>query len=229
MYAKKMRFILVCLSIVNLLIFDCVFNDNSSKENTQPTEPPLAPTGLTADVSVPYTISLRWNDNADNERGYVLKDGRFLDTITLPPNTTQWTFTDLEKPYYSFELFAYNDVGFSSFVNSERIKVTWEYPVWYRLNIIYTESNGVSDSQAPNGFVCVYEDSVAISFTCTVGGKERVVDIISERPFNVLSSSLTLTRSDAWFTYDFDNENLLYNSCSIWASRVDSPAQIAYK
>ena len=214
-----MRIKLLCLALVILIISGCVFedNDNSSKENTQPTEPPLAPTGLTADVSVPYTISLRWNDNADNERGYV------LDGITLPPNTTQWTLTDLEKPYYRFELFAYNDVGISSSEWSEKIKVTWEYPVWYRINIINTESNGVSDSQTPNGFVCVYEDSVAISFTCTVGGKGRVVDIFSERPY----SFLTLTRGDAWFTQYFEYDNYLQNKCSIWASRVDSLEDIA--
>lgn len=213
-----MKFLKACLLCVIILVSGCVFDDDSSKEKKDPTEPPAAPTGLTADVSVPYTITLHWQDNAGNEQGYVLGG------ITLPANTTQWTFSDLDQPYYTYELYAFNDAGISSSVRSEEIKVTWEYPVWYQLNIINTESNGTSDSQPPNGFVCVYEDSVAISFTCTVGGKERIVDIYSKRPYPFL----TLTRDELWFTQYFENDNYEQNRCSIWASRVESQDDIEY-
>ena len=88
-----MKKILLCLALAILIISGCVFkdDDNSSKQNIQPTEPPLAPTEFTADVSVPYAITLNWKDNSDNEEGF-----NFVFSIFMPPNTTQWTFTDLD-------------------------------------------------------------------------------------------------------------------------------------
>ena len=210
-----MRKILLYPALAILIISGCLFDndENSSKQNTQPTEPPSAPTGLTADVSVPYTITLNWNDNSDTEKGFALGL-----SILLPPNTTQWTLADLDQSYYRFELFAYNDAGISSSVWLEKIKVKWEYPHIYKINTINAEVYNEIEWQTPNGFVCVYEDSVAISFTCTVDGKKRVVTENSKRPVPFLS----LTRDQAWFTKYFEYDNYNQNKCSIWALRVDS-------
>ncbi len=210
-----MRKILLYPALAILIISGCLFDndENSSKQNTQPTEPPSAPTGLTADVSVPYAITLNWNDNSDNEEGFALN----LSTH-LPPNTTQWTRTDLEQPYYSFQLFAYNDAGISSSVWSGLITVTWEYPHIYKINTINAEVYNDIKWQKPNGFICVYEDSVAISFTCTVDGKERVVMENSKRPV----AHLSITRDQVWYTKYFEYDNYNQNKCSIWAIRVDS-------
>ncbi len=223
---KIIRIKQLYLVLAILIISGCLFDkdDNSSKQNIEPTEPPLAPSGLTTDVSVPYAITLNWNDNADTEKGYVLGYN-----IKLPPNTTQWTLSDLDHPAYRFELFAYNDVGISSTVWSEWIKVTWEYPHIYKINIINVENNVTTDYQTQNGFVYVTEDSVAISFTYIFGGKKFVVMENSKRP----APNLNLQREDAWFSKQHPLGNVLpknlgspSNKVSFWATRVESMEDI---
>ena len=220
--SKVMRKILLLLALAILIISGCLFDndDNSSKQNLKPTEPPSAPTGLTADVSVPYTITLNWNDNSDTEKGFA-----FVFSIFMPPNTTQWTFTDLDKPYYSFQLFAYNDAGISSYVWSERIKVTWEYPHIYKINNITVDNDGTIDIQTPNGFVYVTEDSVTISFTYIIDGEKRVVMENSKRPV----PKLNLQRENVWFSTRDPIGSVLQKNLgsplkevSFWAIRVDS-------
>jgi len=224
-----MRKILLYPALAILIISGCLFDndENSSEQNTQPTEPPSAPTELTADVSVPYAITLNWNDNSDNEEGFA-----FVFSIFMPPNTTQWSFTDLDKPYYNFQLFAYNDIGISSYVWSGLIKVTWEYPHIYKINSINVDNSGTVESQTPNGFVYVTEDSVAISFTYILDGEKRVVMENSKRPV----PNLNLQREDAWFTSYEPIGNVLQKilgspskKVSFWAIRVDSMEDITDK
>ena len=210
---KKMRFGPVFLSIIVLLSPGCLFDDGSSEGDKQPAEPPLAPTGITADVSVPYEITLSWEDNADNEDGYVLGLSN-----RLPSNTTRWTFTDLEQPYYRFELFAFNDAGISSSVWSEEIKVTWNYPHTYRIVNIDVEGSSTNDKQTPNGFVQVTEDSVSLSYTCIVDGEEIEITQNSGRPM----PHLTLTTKNAWHTSYLTSGNVPPKKSSIWAVREDS-------
>jgi hypothetical protein len=86
------------------------------------TDPPLAPTALTATTVSHNRIDLSWSDNADNENGFRVE--RSLDQINwaqitqLPQNSTSHSDTGLApSTTYYYRLLAYNTAGDSGYSN----------------------------------------------------------------------------------------------------------------
>jgi subtilisin family serine protease len=74
--------------------------------------PPKAPSDLKAEAQGPHEISLTWQDNSDNEKGFqVLRDGQEI--ATLPPDTEQYLDTQGLEPdtRYCYRVVAFNDAG----------------------------------------------------------------------------------------------------------------------
>jgi hypothetical protein len=113
--------------------------------------PPVKPTGLSikADFAAPM-IELNWNDNSDNETGFIIERGGSYAQINYVSSDTT-TFTDIEiftDTEYSYRVRAYNEAGESrpsnqvsavvagfpdapsyleaAAVSSSQINITWE-------------------------------------------------------------------------------------------------------
>ncbi len=86
-------------------------------------KPPLAPSNLIIKKTSDYSVTLLWNDNSHNEKGFEVwrKDGSggvFRKIKNLPPNTIS-TIDDGISPFvdYFYKVRAYNDSGPSEFSN----------------------------------------------------------------------------------------------------------------
>ena len=98
---------------------------------------PTAPSGLNASASGPTEINLRWQDNADNEAGFVIfrqidDETRFSEVTRLDPDTTTYTDRDLSPATtYCYVVRAFNDTGTSNAsktVCATTVEVTNEAP-----------------------------------------------------------------------------------------------------
>ena len=96
--------------LLMVILFSCLIISTGWAEM----EPPIKPTGLTieADFAAPK-IRLTWDDNSDNESGFIIERGGSYAQITnLGSNVTSYTdtgiFTDTE---YSYRVKAYNEAG----------------------------------------------------------------------------------------------------------------------
>ncbi len=86
--------------------------------------PPTAPSNLSASLSDSNSISLIWNDNADNETEYRIERSQNnsnnfeqIDVVTANTNTYQDTNLALETTYY-YRARAYNTTGVSVYSNT---------------------------------------------------------------------------------------------------------------
>ncbi len=80
-----------------------------------PSQPPTAPTGLSA-KALKYTVDLTWTDNANNEDGFRIYRGDSPTTLilidTVAPNTTFYQDSGLtRKTIYYYKVCAYNADG----------------------------------------------------------------------------------------------------------------------
>jgi hypothetical protein len=96
--------------LMTVILFSCLIVSTGWAE----TEPPVKPTGLTieADFAAPM-IKLTWNDNSDNETGFIIeRGGSYAQLNYVDSNITTYydreIFTDTE---YSYRVKAYNDTG----------------------------------------------------------------------------------------------------------------------
>jgi hypothetical protein len=94
------------------------------RSETQPGDPPAAPTSLIATAVSAGTIDLTWIDNADDELGYQverLTDGSSWQVIgTVLANGTSFSDTELEPDStYIFRVRAYNATGYSGYSNTD--------------------------------------------------------------------------------------------------------------
>lgn len=76
---------------------------------------PSAPSGLTAQATLPRTVQLQWNDNSSDESGFrVIRDG-FRLVATLPANSTSFTDTNLPpNSPITYYIEAFNGAGKSA-------------------------------------------------------------------------------------------------------------------
>ena len=80
---------------------------------------PADPDGLLADPVSFNRIELSWNDNSDNEQGFILErqgSGEFEIITVLPPNTINYSDSDLSpETSYTYRIQAYNSLGKSDY------------------------------------------------------------------------------------------------------------------
>ena len=80
---------------------------------------PTAPSGLNASAAGPSVINLRWQDNAENESGFLVfrqiqGESDLAEIARLDPDTTTYADTDLaQATTYCYTVRAFNDVGTS--------------------------------------------------------------------------------------------------------------------
>jgi fibronectin type 3 domain-containing protein len=80
---------------------------------------PEAPDGLTGMVVSLNQIDLQWNDNSDNEDGFIIQrktgDGAFATIDTVEAGATTYSDTDVQASRsYTYRLSSYNPVGHSA-------------------------------------------------------------------------------------------------------------------
>jgi fibronectin type III domain protein len=83
---------------------------------------PAAPTGLTANLNSPRSITLGWQDNSGNERGFAIfrkgLEGVYSRVAVCAANATSYTdYGLLPGVAYSYQVRAANDEGVSSWSN----------------------------------------------------------------------------------------------------------------
>ena len=102
---------------------DFTMNDYSVEYSTASTAVPADPTGLSADVAGPDSISLSWTDNATNETGYRIERSLtsgtgFTEIATVGANVSSYTDTGLTTgTTYYYRVQAYNAGGTSGYSN----------------------------------------------------------------------------------------------------------------
>ncbi len=100
------------------------FNAVCMPELASSTPPPVAaPTNLTSNTLSSSQINLNWNDNSNNEEGFILEystDGgnQFTELTTLPNNTTSYNHTGLSPATtYHYRVLAYTSTNNSAYSN----------------------------------------------------------------------------------------------------------------
>lgn len=85
---------------------------NAVSVTPPPPSPPAAPTNLQATPIDYSSIQLDWNDNSNDESGFIIYDG--VEYIFLATNTISYTYTGLQPNLYKcYIISAYNDYGYS--------------------------------------------------------------------------------------------------------------------
>ena len=103
----------------NARTFNNTVSTVASFRASAPTEPPLAPSGLTATADSDEAIGLDWSDNADNEGGFDIErspDGlAWAPLVALPANSIGYTDSGLDsETTYHYRLRATNAAGDSA-------------------------------------------------------------------------------------------------------------------
>lgn len=89
----------------------------------EPTEPPAAPSGLSASAAGSSTINLSWTDNADNETGFEVEqslDGiSFNNIANLSADSNSYADTGLApETQYHYQVRSVNEAGASAYSSS---------------------------------------------------------------------------------------------------------------
>lgn len=92
-----------------------------------PASPPSAPSHLQVAMSTPGNLSITWNDNSDNENGFVVE--RAIDNLTtfttigtVGADVTQFNDQIAANSYRAYRVRAFNDEGNSAYTNIDSLK-----------------------------------------------------------------------------------------------------------
>ncbi len=94
---------------------------------TLSSEKPAAPSGFRIKLVDANSFSLMWNDNANNEDGYLIQRSinspdNFVNLISTQANTNNFQDTEIIQGLsYFYRVAAFNDAGFSEFTSSNSI------------------------------------------------------------------------------------------------------------
>ncbi len=103
-------------------------SSNIVEVTTEP-GPPSAPTNLRGDAPNHHYAQLQWDDNSDNELGFILQrleqaNPAWLPLDTLDAGATMYRDNDVEpRLVYQYRVGAFNDLGNSEWSNTLRINV----------------------------------------------------------------------------------------------------------
>lgn len=112
-----------------------------------PLTPPAAPTGLVATADGAQ-VDLVWNDNADNEDGYlVFRDG--VEISTLPANSTAYSDSGVPAGWHAYFVRAHNGAGTAD-SNTANVEVI--LPA-----IVYASGESTSFGTLTNDYVATHE------------------------------------------------------------------------
>lgn len=108
-----------------------------------PTEPPVAPSGLTATATGHYSIDLSWTDNSGNENGFDLErqggGSSWAVIAQLGPNATSYSDNGLtEGTIYEYRVLAQNIAGESDYSNTASATTTVPVPPTAPTNLVAT-------------------------------------------------------------------------------------------
>lgn len=107
-------------SFISKIIYPFVNPVGKGRVLLQPVDPPNAPSLLTATPLTSSEIRLNWQDNSDNEDGFILEykltQELVWTTVNLPPNTNSYNHQGLISfTSYDYRVLAYNAVGSSAY------------------------------------------------------------------------------------------------------------------
>jgi titin len=100
------------------------FHDIGAYERFVATDPPVAPSALSASASAYNQINLSWTDNADNETGFKIERktgaGAYAQIDTVGENVSSYQDTTVSSDtQYHYRVRAYNPIGDSSYSNED--------------------------------------------------------------------------------------------------------------
>ena len=91
---------------------------DSPPSNIACTTPPAAPTAFTMTYIGETTVDFTWTDNSAVEDGYeiwVFGQCAFYPVASLPPNTTSYEYSAPDASWYTYDVVATKDGGYSDF------------------------------------------------------------------------------------------------------------------
>ena len=160
---------------------------------------PNPPSGLSASTIDSSSIGLEWNDNSDNETGFMIErkignTGSWTQMYSLPANSTDYTDTGLiDGMLYSYRVNAFNNAGNSAYSNIDSAVTEMNSPG----NLTATnpeprkvELSWVDFSESENGFIIERaEGTLGTSLLFTV------IDTTSANSTSYIDSNLTSAES----------------------------------
>ncbi|WP_299461681.1 DUF5060 domain-containing protein [uncultured Microscilla sp.] len=147
--------------------------------------PPVAPSGLSAQITSPGVVSLAWNDNAAYEMGFEIQ---YTDNVssqnpawsvltTLGVNAVSWTDNSFGNTVArKYRVRAFNNKGVSDFANEVVVNTDWggvleitgELKKWHKVTLSFkgpVTSEGASDNPFANYRLNVTFTNGAKSYT----------------------------------------------------------------
>jgi titin len=98
------------------------YSNTASATTTAQVTVPTAPSNLTATVTAKNKITLKWQDNSNNESGFQIEQStngvNFTQIATVGPNVTSYSDSGVRKnTLYYYRVRAYNSAGSSAYSN----------------------------------------------------------------------------------------------------------------
>jgi serine protease AprX len=110
---------------------DSAYSNTASATTPAASQPPAAPSGLTATAVSRSQINLGWTDNSSNEDGFKIERctgsscTNFTQIATVGANVTSYSNTGLSSgTYYRYRVRAYNAAGNSAYSNIARARTS---------------------------------------------------------------------------------------------------------
>jgi uncharacterized protein len=103
---------------------------------------PVMPTNLTGDVISPFQVDLHWQDNSDNEEGFMIKrrqgEGEYSQVAVTNADATSYSDRGLtSNTVYYYQVIAFNGNGNSPCSNVEYSSTIQSYPIHLTQNGFY--------------------------------------------------------------------------------------------
>lgn len=107
-----------------LVVKDSDNNENSTRDYRISTNVPNSAKYLTVDITSPTSFTLNWQDNSNNESGFIVErrtgDGSFVEIATVPANTGFYLdSTVTSSSNYTYRVIAFNPFGKSHSYTNE--------------------------------------------------------------------------------------------------------------
>jgi len=136
---------------------------------------PDGPTYLQVSAQGNESVTLIWEDNADNENNFIIDrkasgDPGFKSVKSLPENSHEWVDSVLSEGLtYLYRVYAVNDSGFSTFTNIESVYVAKSEELYFSVTLLPDPPDGGTVSKTPDSNSYFHEQEVIIEATPAKG------------------------------------------------------------